>query len=275
MQEEPVGATNPPSTGSHAHRLAGHTAVVTGASRGIGRATALLLARAGARVALVARSGERLEEAAHEARGAGGEAIALPADLADAGQCTDVIRRASQHFGSVDILVNNAGRLGGGLLAEVDPEAWIRTIQVDLLSPFLLARAALPAMIERRRGKVVFVTSAVTTPGIVLPGLSAYTVAKSGLNQLTTYLTAEVARHGIQVNAVDPGPVDTTMAGETLALPYLELWAPEMVTFIKEARLAPPSLPARLILWVLNQTALSGQVLSVTDPAVRQRAGLD
>jgi 3-oxoacyl-[acyl-carrier protein] reductase len=136
--------------------LQGRRALVTGGGRGIGRAIARELARAGARVALVSRTRSELEETAAEVRRVGGEVWFAPADLAEAAQVEEVIGRVLATWGGVDVLVNNAGIQGPiGPLHQVSVEAWVQTVQVNLIGTYRCTRLVLPGMIERRYGKIV------------------------------------------------------------------------------------------------------------------------
>jgi NADP-dependent 3-hydroxy acid dehydrogenase YdfG len=135
--------------------LAGRTAVLTGASSGIGRATALALAAAGAPVGLAARRAERLEELREEIGRGGGEALALPTDVTDYGQAEAMVRRAEETFGGVDVLVDVAGVMLPAPISEADPADWRRMVEVNLMGVLHATRAALPGMIRRGSGHVV------------------------------------------------------------------------------------------------------------------------
>jgi short-subunit dehydrogenase len=177
-------------------------ALVTGASSGIGAATARLLAGEGYRVALVARRRERLDALAEEIRHGGGTAVSCPADVTDAGAARDAVARTMGAWGRVDVLVNNAGR-GFAATLEMTTETELRELlELNLVSVLTLTRAVLPDMIARRSGHVVNVGSIVGRRGI--PLRSAYAASKFGLTGLTESLRQEVRRHGIHVSLVLP-----------------------------------------------------------------------
>lgn len=184
--------------------LAGRAAVVTGASSGIGRATALALAGAGARVGLVARRAERLDELAQEIGTAGGEAIALTADVGDYGQAEGAVRRAEATFGGVDLLVNVAGVMLPAPIAEADPADWQRMVQVNLMGALHATRAALPGMLERGSGHIVNVSS--TSGRTHQPRFSVYAATKHALGAFTNVLRKEVHPARIRVTLFEPGP---------------------------------------------------------------------
>lgn len=190
--------------------LAGQVAVVTGGGRGIGRAIAQGLAGAGATVAVVARSADELAETVRMIEEAGGRALALPADVADRAAVEGAVARVEAELGPVDLLVNNAGLLQPiGLAWEVDPDAWWRCVEVNLRGPYLCARAVLPGMVTRRRGRIVNLASVAAVRPI--PDGTAYASSKAALVRLTDSLAAEVREFGIAVFAVDPGSVATGM----------------------------------------------------------------
>ena len=191
--------------------LAGKVALVTGASSGIGRASALAMAREGARLVLGARGRERLEDVAEEIRQAGGQARALAGDVQDEAYAQALVELAVSAFGGLDIAFNNAGTLGAmGPTPEVTRAGWDETLAVNLSSAFLAARHQIPAMLERRGGSLIF-TSTFVGYTVGFPGLAAYAASKSGLLGLTQALAAEFGAQGIRVNALLPGGTDTPM----------------------------------------------------------------
>jgi NAD(P)-dependent dehydrogenase (short-subunit alcohol dehydrogenase family) len=196
--------------------LEGTVALVTGASRGLGRTLALGLAAAGADLALVARSREDLERTAAGAAKHGVRAEVFPADLADPAAIDTFVADAGRAFGRVDVLVNNAGIAGREAPAhELAADDWDRVLAVNLRAPALCAAAVARGMIARRRGRIVNIASiGALTP---LGRLGPYCAAKAGLVQLTRVMALELARHGVQVNCVCPGYFATPMNEELFA----------------------------------------------------------
>jgi NAD(P)-dependent dehydrogenase (short-subunit alcohol dehydrogenase family) len=183
--------------------LEGQTALVTGASQGIGRVIAVRFAREGAHVVLAARSRERLEETAAHIENVGGSAQVVPVDLSVA---ADVDRLAAE-VGAVDTIVANSGISGPTKeLWKVDPEEWDETIGVNLTGTFLLCRALVPGMVERRSGSVVAIGS--TTGKRPMWGRSPYAATKLGLVGLVRTLALELGPHGVRVNLISPGAVE-------------------------------------------------------------------
>jgi NAD(P)-dependent dehydrogenase (short-subunit alcohol dehydrogenase family) len=189
--------------------LAGRVALVTGAGRGIGRATAAQLAADGATVMGVARTAAELESLAADTG-----AQWLAADLSAPESCARAVAETERRLGRIDILVNNAGigSTGERPVWEQDPARWRQALALNLDAPFELTRLALPGMIERGFGRVVMVCSLASLAAGVVPGMSAYVVSKHGLLGLVRAVAVEVAAHGITCNAVLPGSVRTATA---------------------------------------------------------------
>lgn len=190
---------------------AGDVAFVTGAGRGIGRAVAIALAAAGARVVACSRTVSDVEEVARLISDTGGEALALECDVADPVQVERAVQRATEAFGPIDILVNNAGvgTVGPTEVADYDIAEWDRIVNVNLRGVFLCCRAVLPSMRERRRGTIVNVAS--ITGLKAAPMVSPYGASKFGVVGLTQGLIAENHQYGIRVCMVNPGTTDTTI----------------------------------------------------------------
>jgi NAD(P)-dependent dehydrogenase (short-subunit alcohol dehydrogenase family) len=195
--------------------LTGRVALVTGASRGIGRAVALALAAAGAAVACCARSTDQVEATAAEIRKAGGRAQGIRLDVTRRAEIDAGVREIGQAFGPVDVLVNNAGIILEKKSIEVTDEEWDEILATNLTSMFRLARAVAPGMIERRRGKIINVGSMYGRIGV--PRYAAYCASKAAVESLTRSLAAEWARHGVQVNCLAPGYINTDIPRDAMA----------------------------------------------------------
>lgn len=193
-------------------QLQDRVALVTGASRGLGRAVAIAFAREGARLAICARGQEDLEATAADCRRLGADVLAVAADVADPADRERLVARTLGRFGRVDVLVNNASTLGPTplpLLADTDPEAFEDVVRVNLTAPFLLARSLVGGMLMRGSGLIVNVSSDAAVNGY--PGWGAYSAAKAGLDALSRVWASEVAGFGVAVVSVDPGDMDTEM----------------------------------------------------------------
>jgi NAD(P)-dependent dehydrogenase (short-subunit alcohol dehydrogenase family) len=189
--------------------LTDRSALVTGAGKGIGRAIAVALARAGADVALASRTQADLEEVAEEIRSLGRCALAVLADIGDEEQIQLMVRRVLEGHGRIDILVNNAGIEGGGSVIEMDAAHWDRVMAVNLRGPMLCCKYVGPHMIERRSGKVINVASVLASR--VSRYMGPYAASKGALVQLTRTLALEWIAHNVQVNALCPGYILTPM----------------------------------------------------------------
>ena len=190
-------------------RLDGRAAIVTGASRGLGRAMALALARAGADVALAARSVAELEETANAVEKLGRRAEVVPTDVTVYSQVEALVERAAHTLGRLDIVVNNSGIATVTPMAEMPPEDFRRTVEVNLVGVFNGCRAAAGRLIAQKSGKIINLASVLGASG--MPGYAAYSASKGGVMALTRTLAVEWARHNIQVNAVAPGWFVTDM----------------------------------------------------------------
>ncbi len=194
--------------------LAGRVAVVTGAGRGIGRAIALGYGQAGASVVCAARTTGEVEAVAAAIVTAGGRALAVTADVTVPAEVETLFARAVEAFGPLDMVVLNAGgNFERHAVADSDPDEWERTLRLNLIAPYLCARAAIPHL-KRPGGKVITLGSGLGHRGQA--GGSAYACSKAGLWMLTRVLAQELASEGISVNELIPGPVETTIDDGTV-----------------------------------------------------------
>jgi 3-oxoacyl-[acyl-carrier protein] reductase len=188
--------------------LSGKAAIVTGASRGIGRAIALRLASAGARVVAGARA-DHAEPVAREIETAGGAAVAVELDVTQTASVAGMAQTALERFGRIDVLVNNAGIVRDQLLLRMKPEDWDAVISTNLTAAFACCRAVLRPMLKQRSGRIVNIGSVVGRTGN--PGQANYAASKAGLEGFTRSLALEVASRGITANVVAPGMIETDM----------------------------------------------------------------
>ena len=232
---------------SETARLVGKIAVVTGGGRGIGRAIALACANNGADLCLVARTRTQLESVAGEIRILQQRALVVEADVTQPDQVERMAAEVGDTFGRVDVLVNNAG--GGRERSPVvrsDPGLWIRDVMVNLVSAYLVTHAILPLMIESGSGCIINVGSGTGhRPGA---GGSAYKAAKAGLWAFTQTLAEEVWEHGINVNELIPGPVETDLTRD-----HMQIGAPP--PYAPSERVKPPEEVAPLAVWLASQPA--------------------
>jgi len=235
--------------------LSGRVALVTGGSRGIGAATALRLAEAGADVAVgCGRHREAAEEIAGKITGLGRRAVVVSGDMADPDVPRRIVAETAGRLAPVDILVANAGTGVRADLDEVDVAAWDHVMAVNLRAPFLLAQAVVPHMREQRYGRIVLLSSvAAFLGGILSP---QYTASKAGLIGLAHSLAATLAPHGITVNAIAPGLIMTDMLAGDPRLETLERSVPV-------GRLGQPAEVADVIVAVARNAYMTGQTVSV------------
>jgi NAD(P)-dependent dehydrogenase (short-subunit alcohol dehydrogenase family) len=258
-------------------RLAGRTAFITGGGRGIGRAVALLFAREGARVFVVARTSAEVEHVAAEARAEFGDEAAAHAvcDVADATSVARAFASATEFFGrGADVLVNNAGVAESSKFAGTSDEFWHRHLDVNLSGTFYCMREAVPGMVARGWGRVINVASIAGKTGA--PYIAAYAASKHGVLGLTRSVALETARTGVTVNAVCPGYVDTDMT--TRAVENIRAktgrGADEALEAIKgmspQHRLVTPEEVAALALLLASEDGrgITGQAINVDGGAV-------
>ncbi|WP_026583947.1 3-ketoacyl-ACP reductase [Bacillus sp. J33] len=193
--------------------LKGKTALITGAGRGIGRATAIALAKEGVNIGLLGRTIENLEKAADELSQYDVNVSAAAADVADLEAVTHAVEHIKSDLGSVDTLINNAGIAKFGGFLELSPEEWESIIQVNLMGVYNVTRAVLPEMIEQKSGDIINIASTAGQKGA--PVTSAYSASKFAVLGLTESLMLEVRKHNIRVSALTPSTVATDLAIET------------------------------------------------------------
>lgn len=248
--------------------LTGHVVIVTGASRGIGAASAEALANAGAAVMLTARDQEQMAGVAHRIAQGGGRAELAVCDVADWSSVQSVVAETKRRFGPATALVNNAGVVEPiARLEQADPASWARNIHINLIGAFHAIRAVLPEMRAAGQGTIINVSSgAALRP---LEGWSAYCAAKAGLAMLTQAIALETVP-GLRVFGFQPGTTDTDM--------QVTIRASGMnpISRIPREQLTPVDEPARAIVYLCTPAAdeLSGKEFSLRDEALRRRLGL-
>jgi NAD(P)-dependent dehydrogenase (short-subunit alcohol dehydrogenase family) len=248
--------------------LAERVAIVTGASSGIGRATAFLLAREGASVFVTARREDALKALVAQIEGAGGRAVAVVGDVKDETLAEKVVGVAVERFGGLDVAFNNAGLTGEvGPVATLTLQQWNDTLETNLTSAFLGAKHQAPAMIERGGGSMIF-TSTFVGHTVGLPGTAAYAASKAGLIGLTQALAVELAEQNVRVNAIIPGGTDTpSNVANAPGAP------PQVMTFMEGLhalkRMARPEEIAQSVLYLASEASSF-----VTGTALRVDGGL-
>jgi 3-oxoacyl-[acyl-carrier protein] reductase len=240
-------------------QLQGQTALVTGASRGIGREAALNLAAAGARVVVnYVANAEAANSLVAEIQALGGQAVAFQADVSDYDQAAGLVEKATAQWGSLDILVNNAGITRDTLLMRMSEEDWDRVLDVNLKGYFNCCKAAVRTMVKARKGRIINITSVVGIRGNA--GQANYSAAKAGAIGLTKSLARELGSRGITVNAVAPGFIETDMT-QVLS----EDIKGALLKEIPLARLGQPADVAALVTFLAGPAAayITGQVIAV------------
>jgi NAD(P)-dependent dehydrogenase (short-subunit alcohol dehydrogenase family) len=246
--------------------LEGRVSLVTGAGRGIGRATAIALHQAGSAVVLGARTESQLDEVAEQVKDEGGQALAAYLDVTDLDSVRNWVGAAMDRFGRIDVLVNNAGSNNGGEegavgpLWEINPEAWWTDVAINFRGTFLCSHAVLPHMIAQGRGHIVNVTSLVA--GIPWPYDSAYACSKAAQIRLTDSLAAELRGQGVYVFALSPGRVRSELVDGAVNTRAGRKWlAPSVAEQPFSA--IPPEAPASAVVFLVSGEAdqLTGRVV--------------
>lgn len=196
-------------------RLSSKTALVTGAAGGIGRGIAIRFAREGALVGVLDLRREDADLVVEEIASLGGQAVALGADISDEAQANAAVAELRDAFGPINVLVNNAAVMPSGRLHEVTPQAFDRCFAVNVRGTYLMCRAVLPEMLERRDGSIIHMASVTAILG--LPGIAAYAATKGALVALARSMSTDYARFGVRTNAVSPGTIDSPMLHDFIA----------------------------------------------------------
>lgn len=238
--------------------LTGQTAIVTGASQGLGRAMALALGRSGARVACVARNAQKLAETVTAIQEAGGRGEAFAGDVSSRESVDAVVQQVAENWGRLDIVVNNAGITRDTLLPAMSDEQWDDVIQTNLRGAFLFCRAASKVMMRARYGRIINITSVSGLIGNA--GQTNYSASKAGLIGLTRSLSKELAKRKVTVNAVAPGFIESEMTkalGDSILA--------EVAKRIPAARIGTADEVAACVLFLASPAAayVTGQVLTV------------
>jgi len=242
--------------------------LITGAGRGIGKRLAMGFAQAGARVALLARSQAELDLAKLEIEQAGGNALRLRADVRDLEQITAAVDRMRVVFGGVDVLIAAAAVQGPiGPLLSTRPKAWSETIEINLVGTMNSCRAVLPAMIEKRSGKIILIVGGGS--GHARPNFGAYAASKAAVVRFAECLAAEVRDHNVQVNSISPGPSYTHMTDEILHAGD-ERAGPKEIEDAQQVRITggvAPEKQTQLALFLASERSnhISGKLIHVND----------
>lgn len=237
--------------------LSGKTAIVTGGSRGIGKAISLALSQAGASVVIAARTEEEsaslpgtIHKTAEEIRELGGQVLPIRCDVTNADDIQRMVEKTIEIYGTIDILVNNAGVLHGASFLETEPSDFQNVLAVNVTGPFLCSRAVLPHMISQKSGSIVNISSGLAES--THPGNNVYSASKAALNHMMLKLAAEVTKHNIAVNLVYPGMIRSDGMTARVQGAMLD-------------RIPPPSIVGPPVVWLAAQDAASftGKIVQV------------
>lgn len=241
-------------------RLENRVAIVTGGSAGIGRATALLFSREGARVVVSDYHEDAGMETVRSIEESGGDGLFVPTDVSKPDQVQAMVERALHEYDGIDILFNNAGILFMGTVLETDLKNWTRVMDINLTGTFLCSRSVLPHMIERGGGSIINMTSS-TGAHDAAPNIAAYVASKGGVALLTKCMAIDHAKDKVRVNAIAPGPTDTDMLRDNLTREQLEAF---QNTFPMK-RLGKPEELAHAVLFLASDEAsfVTGAIIAV------------
>ncbi len=220
--------------------LKGKTAIITGASRGIGKTIAIALGREKMRLALLARSANKLQEVVDEVHAVGGEAIAVPCDLMDPDAVATSLQRIFQYFNSLDVLISNAGVFLEKPITEIELSEWDRVLKSNLTATFLLCKSAFLKMKAQKGGRIIAIASSASTQGFV--NQAAYCASKHGLLGFTRCLSIEAKPHNVHVHTICPGGVRTDLLKDTY-----------MGQRVSQGSLIEPENIADLVLFLIRQ----------------------
>jgi 3-oxoacyl-[acyl-carrier protein] reductase len=221
-------------------KLSGKTAIVTGASRGIGKAIALALGKEKMRLALLARSTDQLQEVVEKIHAVGGEAIAIPCDLMNSDAVETSLKSVFQQFDSLDVLISNAGIFLEKPITEIKVEEWDRVLRTNLTATFLICQRAFLKMKDRKKGKIIAIASSASTQGFIHQ--AAYCASKHGLLGFTRCLSIEAIPHNVHVHTICPGGVRTDLLADTY-----------MGERVSQGAIIEPENVADLVLFLIRQ----------------------
>lgn len=251
-------------------KLQGQVAIITGASRGLGTGIAERFVRAGASVVITARSTEQLDAEAERLRALGGNVLSLTADVSDPEQVQMVVNQTIDAHNRIDILVNNAGVIWPiEEVVETDPDEWVYNIHVNLIGPFYTSYGVLPAMLAQGYGRIVNISSGLARSAVA--GLSAYSTAKAGLDQMTRVMALETAKAGVTINALHPGVIDTEMQADLRSVDTSD--SPLDLTmfhhYFASQQLVSPHTASRLVYWLVGpwSKGRNGEIFTFRDEA--------
>lgn len=239
--------------------LKGKVAVVTGASRGIGKAIATVFLREGASVVISGTNEERLQKTRDELQAKGGQVMAVAGDISDPATCARIVECAMKAYGQLDILVNNAGMNLRKPFLELEWTEWQRMMDVNLDGTFHMLKACLPVMVAQHAGSVVNISSSASkTPHAT--AAASYAASKGGMNALTRQLALEMARYSVRVNAVCPGPIETDMSKQ-----WKEEYKQNLLAKIPLGRIGTPEDVAELTAFLASDRAafITGETINI------------